>query len=146
MLTGIELDDKQSFRAWAEKILPWLKEAMTDVASGIGGDIGVLLDKQQRYTAYAGALTEIYAKAQTYHENALAEAIIKMIEKGVPASLVARAAAKECTNETRVYEAIHRLNSTLSDQLIAIASRLRFERSLTGGKYEPEVPTPPWGS
>lgn len=135
MLTGIELDDNQSFRSWAESILPWLREAMSDVAEGIGGDIGVLLNKQQRYTAYAGALTEIYAKAQSYYESAQAEAIEKWSKK-LPPSLVSKAAAGDYKNETMVYKAIHRLNSTLSDQLIAISSRLRFERSIGGcGQY-----------
>lgn len=140
MLTGIILDDSQSFRAWATSILPWLNETMSDVAEGIGGDIGILLDKQQRYTAYAGAMTEVYAKAQSYYETALAEGIIKMKDKGIPSSLCARAAERECANEKLVYEAVHRLNSTLSDQLIAIAARLRFERSLVG--QEPKQPTP----
>jgi hypothetical protein len=130
LLTGIELDDNLSFRAWAENMLPWLREAMFDVAEGIGGDIATLIDKQQRYTAYAGALTEIYAKAEAYKTTALAEAMEKQIKKGIPASLVARVAEGEIKNETRVFEAIHRLNSTLSDQLIAISSRLKYETAV----------------
>lgn len=140
MLTGITLDDQQSFRTWAESILPWLNEAMRDVSEGIGGDIAILLDKQQRYTAYAGALTEVYAKAEAYYKTALAEAMEKMTKKGIPASLVARIAEKEVTTETRVYEAIHRLNTTISDQLMAIASRLRYERSINFGNNEPTPP------
>jgi hypothetical protein len=141
-LTGIELDDKQTFRQWAESILPWLREVMADVAEGISCDIGELVARQERYTGYAGALVEIYAKAEAYKVSALAEAMEKAA-KTVATSLVARVAEGECKNEIRVYEAIHRLNSTLTDQLVAMASRLKYEGALTwgqGGRAQTEKP------
>lgn len=126
LLTGIQLDDKTPFRKWAEGILPWLNAVMEDVGKGTAEDIGPLKERQDRYTAYQGTLVELYSKAQAYYKDALARSMEKHM-KDAPASLVARIAEQDCVNELRVFEAIHRLNSTLSDQLIAIASRLKFE-------------------
>lgn len=133
LLTGIDLNDNILFEDWAVKILPWLREAMNDVAEGITGDIATLLDKQQRYTAYAGALVEIYAKAEAYYKTKLAEAMEAAIKEGVSASLVARIAEGKIATVIRLYEAIHRFNSTLSDQLMAIAARLKYEGALIWG-------------
>lgn len=132
MLEGISLDDKKSFRDWATEMLGWLNPAMADVSQGIGGDIGTLLERQQRYTAYAGTVVEIYAKADAYYKTALAEATVKYAKHLSP-SLVSKAAEQDCVNECRVFDAVKRFNKTLSDQLIAIASRLRFERAISGG-------------
>jgi len=129
LLSGIKLDDKQNFREWAESILPWINGVMLDVSQGITGDIADLLARQERYTGYAGAVVELYAKADAYYKTALAEAMEKA---QAPPSLVARIAAGKCRNEIRVYDAIHRLNATLSDQLIAIAARLKFEKAIHG--------------
>lgn len=142
-LTGIELDDNQPFRAWAMSILPWLREAMQDVAEGISCDVAELIARQTRYTAYQGTLVEIYAKAEAYYVTALAKAMEKAARE-VSTSLVARIAEGECANEKRLLEAIHRLNSTLTDQLTAIASRLKFEGNLIwgsrGGQGRQETP------
>lgn len=142
LLTGIDLNDNILFEDWAVKILPWLREAMNDVAEGITGDIATLLDKQQRYTAYAGALVEIYAKAEAYYKTELAEAMEQAIKDGVSASLVARIAEGKIATVIRFYEAIHRFNSTLTDQLMAIAVRLKYEEALTwrdrGGQEKPK--------
>lgn len=133
LLTGIDLNDNILFEDWAVKILPWLREAMNDVAEGITGDIATLLDKQQRYTAYAGALVEIYAKAEAYYKTELAEAMEAAIKEGVSASLVARIAEGKIATVIRFYEAIHRFNSTLTDQLMAVAARLKYEGALIWG-------------
>ena len=130
---GIVLDDQTSFREWATNLLPWLNEAMHYVAEGIGGDTKEILRRQEIYTGYAGRLVEIYSQAETYRVTALAEAMDKQIKRGVSASLVARIAEGEITNQTKVYNAVHRLNSTLSDQLMAIASRLKFEKAINFG-------------
>lgn len=129
MLTGIQLDDKTSFITWAESILPWLNAVMIDVSAGIGSELQAMKERQVRYTAYLGTLVELDSKAETYRKAALAEAIDKYAGKYSP-SLVAKVAEKDCSNETKVAQAIHRLITTTSDQLIAIASRLKFEREL----------------
>ena len=129
MLTGISLDDKTSFVTWAESILPWLNAAMSDVSAGIGIELHFMKERQVRYTAYLGTLVELDSKAETYRKAALAEAINKYAGKYSP-SLVAKIAERDCSNETKVQQAIHRLITTTSDQLIAIASRLKFEREL----------------
>lgn len=134
MSNGIQLDDNQSFRQWAEETLPWLNEAMHHVAEGFSGDIGDLLHRQEMYTGYAGRMVEIYAQAEAYLVSARAEAMLKYKEKGISASLIARSAEGDIKNEIRVYEAIHRFNSTLSDQLMAIAARLKYEGSFRAGK------------
>ncbi|NLW47426.1 MAG: hypothetical protein GXY86_08830 [Firmicutes bacterium] len=142
LLTGISLSDNTPFEDWATNILPWLREAMNDVAEGITGDIATLLDKQQRYTAYAGALVEIYAKAEAYYKTKLAEAMEAAIKEGVSASLVARIAEGKIATVIRFYEAIHRFNSTLTDQLMAVAARLKYEGALMwgdrGGQEKPK--------
>jgi predicted transcriptional regulator len=132
MFNGIQLDDNTSFRVWAESILPWLNESMHYVAEGISGDIPQLLERQEKYTGIAGRLVELYAESDAFYQTALAEAIEKY-SKTLSPSLVARTAAKDCRNELRVFEAIHRLNSTISDQLMSIASRLRFEKTINFG-------------
>jgi hypothetical protein len=129
MLTGIQLNDQTSFITWAESILPWLNAVMTDVSAGIGTELQAMKERQVRYTAYLGTLVELDSKAETYRKAALAEAIDKYAGKYSP-SLVAKVAEKDCSNETKVAQAIHRLITTTSDQLIAIASRLKFEREL----------------
>jgi hypothetical protein len=129
MLTGIKLDDQTSFVTWANSILPWLNATMSDVAGGIGTELQSMKDRQVRYTAYLGTLVELDSKAETYKKAALAEAINKYAGKYSP-SLVAKIAEKDCSNETKVAQAIHRLITTTSDQLIAIASRLKFEKDL----------------
>ena len=129
MLIGISLEDTTSFITWANSILPWLNIAMKDVSEGIGTELQAMKERQVRYTAYLGTLVELDSKAETYRKAALAEAINKYAGK-YPPSLVAKIAEKDCSNETRVQQAIHRLITTTSDQLIAIASRLKFEREL----------------
>lgn len=142
MLDGIQLDDSTSFREWATGLLPWLNEAMHYVAEGLSGDIADLLRRQEVYAGYAGRLVELYAQAEAYLVTARAEAMERQIKKGIPSSLVARLAEGEIKNEVRVYEAIHRLNSTLSDQLITLASRLKYEENTRRG-YGP-TPKPPF--
>ncbi|MCX7635641.1 MAG: hypothetical protein N2Z74_07850 [Syntrophales bacterium] len=132
-LAGIDLEEQVPFRTWAESILPWLREVMADVAEGISSDIADLLARQERYTGYQGALVEIYARAQSYYITALAEAMERALKREIPTSLVARVAEGECKTERRLLEAIHRLNSTLADQLMAIASRLKYEGVITWG-------------
>jgi hypothetical protein len=126
------MTNNQSFEQWANDILQFVEPAMYDVGEGIGDDVGELLKRQARYTGYAGRLVEIYAYAEVFLVTARAEAIEELANKKIPASLVARIAEGKVTNELRVYEMVHRLNSTLSDQLIAIASRLRFEKNTVG--------------
>ncbi len=129
ILTGISLDNTTSFITWANSILPWLNIAMKDVSEGIGTELQAMKERQVRYTAYLGTLVELDSKAETYRKAALAEAINKYAGKYSP-SLVAKIAEKDCSNETRVQQAIHRSITTTSDQLIAIASRMKFEREL----------------
>ncbi len=84
-------------------------------------------ERQVRYTTYLGTLVELDSKAETYRKAALAEAINRYAGKYSP-SLMAKIAERNCSNETRVQQAIHRLITTTSDQWIAIASRLKFEK------------------
>jgi len=123
-LEGIQLDDSTSFRNWAESVIPFLNEAAHYIAEGISGDD--LAVRQEKYTGYAGRMVEIYAEADTYYKGSLAEAIEKYSGK-VSLSLVARVAEKDCKNEYKVYQFVRRLNKTLSDQLMAIAARMKYE-------------------
>ena len=140
-LEGIQLDDSTSFRTWAESVIPFLNEAAHYIAEGISGDD--LAIRQEKYTGYAGRMVEIYAEADTYYKNALAEAIEKYSGKVSP-SLVARVAEKDCKNEYKVYQFVRRLNKTLSDQLMAIAARMKYEGNVnitgTGGNKLKDMP------
>ena len=141
----IELDESTPFLTWAKEILPWLREAMADVAEGISNNLPETLARQERYTGYSGRLVELYSAAEAYYQTALAEAMEEAAKK-TPASLVARIAVKQIKNELRVYEAIRRLNATLGDQLMAIASRLKYEGSLMWGqgRTAPDSKDLPW--
>ncbi len=126
-IEGIKLDDSTPFRQWAESVIPFLNEAAHYIAEGISGDD--LAVRQEKYTGYAGRMVEIYAEADTHYKNALAKATEKYATK-VSVSLVSKVAEGDCTNEYKVYQFCRCLNKTLSDQLISIASRMKYEGNI----------------
>lgn len=141
-LKGIELDDTKPFYDWAMELLPWLNATMRDVAHGIGTNLAEMKERQIRYTAYAGRLVEILAEAEAYYQTALAEEMTRLREQGMSPMLIGRIAEGRVKNEAKVYSAVKRLNQTLENLLISMASRLKFEKATMYG--EGENPPPPF--
>lgn len=141
-LNGIELDDKKPFYDWAMELLPWLNATMKDVAAGIGTNLAEMKERQIRYTAYAGRLVEILAEAEAYYQTALADEMTRLREQGMSPMLIGRIAEGRVKNEAKVFNAVKRLNQTLENLLISMASRLKFEKAALIG--EGENPPPPF--
>ena len=141
-LDGIKLDDNKTFYGWATELLPWLNETMRDVAAGIGANLAEMKERQIRYTAYAGRLVEILAEAEAYYQTALADEMTRLREKGMSPMLIGRIAEGRVKNEAKVYSAVKRLNQTLENLLISMASRLKFEKAALIGEGENPPPPP----
>lgn len=139
-LNGIELDDKKPFYDWAMELLPWLNATMKDVAAGIGTNLAEMKERQIRYTAYAGRLVEILAEAEAYYQTALADEMTRLREKGMSPMLIGRIAEGRVKNEAKVFNAVKRLNQTLENLLISMASRLKFEKATMYGEGENPPP------
>ena len=139
-LKGIELDDTKPFYDWAMELLPWLNATMKDVAAGIGTNLAEMKERQIRYTAYAGRLVEILAEAEAYYQTALADEMTRLKESGVSPMLIGRIAEGRVKNEAKVYCAVKRLNQTLENLLISMASRLKFEKATIYGEGENPPP------
>lgn len=141
MLEGITLDDKKDFYTWATELLPWLNATMKDVNHGIGSSIEEVIERQTRYSSYAGRLVELLAEAEGYYTSALAEQMEKL-NGTISPMLIGRVAEGKVKNEAKVYNAIKRLSSTLETLLISIASRLKYEKATTFGANENPAPPP----
>ena len=139
-LDGIKLDDTKPFYDWAMGLLPWLNATMRDVAAGIGTNLAEMKERQIRYTAYAGRLVEILAEAEGYYQTALADEMTRLREKGMSPMLIGRIAEGRVKNEAKVFNAVKRLNQTLENLLISMASRLKFEKAAMCGEGENPPP------
>ncbi|HHU83375.1 MAG TPA: hypothetical protein GXZ26_10275 [Firmicutes bacterium] len=139
-LDGIQLDDTKPFYDWAMELLPWLNGTMRDVAAGIGTNLAEMKERQIRYTAYAGRLVEILAEAEAYYQTALADEMTRLREQGMSPMLIGRIAEGRVKNEAKVFNAVKRLNQTLENLLISMASRLKFEKATMYGEGENPPP------
>jgi hypothetical protein len=133
MLDGIKLNDSTSFEEWAEIVIPWLNNVLSDVGVELPDDIYQLRERQKRNAGYLGLLAKILAKAEFYYKNALAEATEKVLQQYPDkVSLIKQIAAKEISFHCQVVDTLHRLNTTITDHQMTIANRINYDKEQMG--------------
>lgn len=89
---------------------------------------------------FTGKTEELIRRLKRPTSPFLADEMTRLREQGMSPMLIGRIAEGRVKNEAKVYSAVKRLNQTLENLLISMASRLKFEKATMYGEGENPPP------